>query len=167
LSNLLHFAVNAWLPPRNNFSLSCFVYLDTAILVKLFVPEPDSDYFGKLTDGQALSSSALAYTELFSALLQKERAGGINADQRRLAWRTFQWNVDEETILMLPLSQAVLKKANHILESCHPQVPLRSLDALHLASCDQLQDWPLCTSDRRMRAAAVFLRYPLVEVPGT
>ena len=58
------------------------MYLDSCILVKLFVREPDSDFFGKLTDGKNLSSSILAYTEVFAALLAKERNGGITADQR-------------------------------------------------------------------------------------
>jgi predicted nucleic acid-binding protein len=33
-------------------------------------------------------------------------------------------------------------------------VPLRTLDALHIAACDLSQDFPLCTTDARMRAAA-------------
>ena len=30
------------------------MYLDTSILVKLFVRELDSEFYGKLTDGQTL-----------------------------------------------------------------------------------------------------------------
>jgi len=45
-------------------------------------------------------------------------------------------------------------------------VPLRSLDALHLATADQLQDWPLVTSDQRLREAALHLGYPLNDLPG-
>jgi predicted nucleic acid-binding protein len=138
------------------------MYLDTAVLVKLFVPEPDSAYFGKAVDGQVISSSWLAYTEFWSALLGKERAGAITPEQRQWAWHRFARHVEEEEILLLPLTPAVFKKANHILERCHPEVPLRSLDALHLASCDQLQDWPLCTTDKRMRAAAEVLSFQLL-----
>ena len=141
------------------------MYLDTAILVKLFVREPDSDFFGRLTDGELLSSSVLSYTEFWSALLGKERAAAITREQRRRAWLAFQRNVDEELIVLAPMSPAIFKKANHFLESCHPQVPLRSLDALHLAACDQMQDWPLCTTDKRMRAAAELLRFSLTEMP--
>jgi predicted nucleic acid-binding protein len=142
------------------------MYLDSAVLVKLFVREPDSEFFGKMTDGEAISSSVLASTEVWSALLAKERAVGITPEQRRQAWSAFQRNVDNELIELLALNPAVLKRANRILEQCHPHVPLRSLDALHLASCDQLQDWPLCTTDKRMRAAADLLRFPLSPVPS-
>ena len=142
------------------------MYLDTAIMVKLFVREPDSDFFGRLTDGELLSSSVLSYTEFWSALLGKERAAAITREQRRRAWLAFQRNVDEELIVLAPMSPAIFKKANHFLESCHPQVALRTLDALHLACCDQMQDWPLCTTDKRMRAAAEMLRFQLTDMPG-
>ena len=142
------------------------MYLDTAILVKLFTAEPDSEFFGKLTDGQIISSSILAHTEVCSALLGKERSGFISVEQRRRAWAAFERNVREESIWLAPMSEAVFKRAGRILEQCHPQVPLRSLDALHLATCDQLQDWPLCTTDKRMRAAAELLRFPLTDVPA-
>jgi predicted nucleic acid-binding protein len=142
------------------------MYLDTAILVKLFVPEPDSEFYGRLTDGQLVSSGMLAYTELWSALLGKERNGAITAEQRRRAWAAFERQVQEETIWLAPLAEAVYRRANRILEQCHPQVPLRSLDALHLASADQLQDWPLCTNDKRMRDAATVLNFPLTPMPA-
>ena len=142
------------------------MYLDTAILVKLFVAERDSEFFGRLVDGQAVSSSAIAYTEFWSALFGKERAGAITGEQRRRAWVAFHRNVEEETIGLVPVSEATLKKANHILEQCHPSVALRSLDALHLAACDQMQDWPLCTTDARMRQAADMLRFTLTPVPS-
>lgn len=141
------------------------MYLDTAIMVKLFVPEPDSEFFGRLTDGQIISSSMLAYTEVWSALLGKERGGAITAEQRRRAWTAFERNLAQETIWLSPINEAVFKRANRFLELCHPQVPLRLLDALHLAACDQMQDWPLCTTDCRMRDAASLLQFPLAPVP--
>jgi len=142
------------------------MYLDSCILVKLFVREPDSDFFGKLTDGETLSSSILAFTEVFAALLTKERNGAITADQRQRPWRSFERSVEEEMILLAPFSPAIFKKANYLLEGCQPTIALRSLDALHLAACDHLQDWPLAAIDQRMRAAGALLRFPLTELPA-
>ena len=55
----------------------------------------------------------------------------------------------------------VIKKANHMMEQCHPQAPLGALDAIHAAACDLTQDFPLCTTDRRMRDAANRLGIPV------
>ncbi|MEO7298694.1 MAG: type II toxin-antitoxin system VapC family toxin [Verrucomicrobiota bacterium] len=140
------------------------MYLDTAILVKLFARESDSNFFGKLTDGENISSSVLAVTEVYSALLRKVRNGEMTVTERRGAWASFETAVDEGTIELAPFNEAIFRKANRIMEQCSLKVALRSLDALHLATCDQLQDWPLCTTDVRMRQAAELLRFPLTEL---
>lgn len=141
------------------------MYLDTAIIVKLFVPEPDSEFFAHLINGRQVSTSYIAYTEVWSAFLAKERTRAISAEQRRRAWAAFEENVEQETIRLAPLGEATFRKANWIMQRCNPPVALRSLDALHLAACDQLQDWPLCTNDARMRRAAQILGYSLAPLP--
>lgn len=137
------------------------MYLDTAILVKLLVNEPDTAFFEQALTGTFLSSSQLARTEVWSALLAKERHQLISAGQRASAWRVFNERVQEKQIVLHPLNGVVLKKANHILEQCHPAVPLRTLDAIHAAACDLSQDFPLCTTDRRVRDAARILQIPV------
>jgi predicted nucleic acid-binding protein len=55
------------------------VYLDTAVLVKLLVREPDSDFYARTVEGQIVWSSQIVLTECFSALLRKERERQIGA----------------------------------------------------------------------------------------
>jgi len=141
------------------------MYLDTCIIVKLFVRDPESEFYGKITDGQPACSSVLSYTEVWSALLQRERGGTLTPEQRRRAWEAFDRNVTADLIELIPMGPAIFKRANRFLETCHPNVPLRSLDALHLATADQAQDWPLATHDKRMHAAAVLLGFPVTPWP--
>lgn len=142
------------------------MYLDTSVIVKLFVRDPESEFYGKLTDGQIICSSVLAYTETWSAMLARERAGALTLEQRQRAWEAFDRNVLEDIIELAPMSPAIFKRANRIMEACHPIVPLRSLDALHLASADQMHDWPLVTHDKRMRDAAIRLGFPVSPWPS-
>jgi predicted nucleic acid-binding protein len=137
------------------------MFLDTAIIVKLLVTEADSGYFQEALDGEALSASELSLTETWSTLLAKERKGLITARQRAAAWRVFRERVESEEILLHPLTSTTLRKANQILERCHPAVALRTLDAIHTAACDLAQDFPLCTTDKRMRDAAGVLGIPI------
>jgi uncharacterized protein with PIN domain len=92
------------------------MYLDTCILVKLLVVEPDSEFFIRSLEGQSLVTSELARTELFSALLARERAGKISAADRRRAWHEFEERVKSNEIKIEPLNSIVLRKATHSLE---------------------------------------------------
>jgi predicted nucleic acid-binding protein len=55
----------------------------------------------------------------------------------------------------------VLRKATQCLEYCHPSVPLRTLDAIHLATADLCQDFPLVTTDVRLANAARTMHIPV------
>ena len=137
------------------------MYLDTSIMIKLLVRETDSAFYNEQLAGQPLSSSELMWTEVLSALQHKERKQQIAPADRDRAWRLFGRWVQEKQIVLHPLDGTVLKKAAHVLGLCHPAVPLRTLDAIHTAACDLSQDFPLCTTDRRMRDAAEVLGIPV------
>ena len=141
------------------------MYLDSCILVKLLVREPDSGFYARLVEGHPVSSSMLAFTEVWSALLARERAGHIRIPLRSEAWRRFEQQTLEGVVELSPVSDAVVRRSQWILGRVHPRVPLRSLDALHLATADQLQDWPLVTGDQRLREAALHLGYPISDLP--
>ena len=142
------------------------MYLDSCILVKLLIREPDSEFYGQWVDGHPVSSSLLAYTEVWSSLLARERAQLIGTRLRLEAWQRFEDQMQTQMIDLSPVSEAIVRRAHWILDRVHPKVPLRSLDALHLATADQLQDWPLVTSDQRLREAALHLGYPLSDLPS-
>ena len=135
------------------------MYLDSCIVVKLLVVEPDSEFFVRSLEGQPLVTSELAWTEVFSALLARERAGKISSADRRLAWHEFEERVKAKEIKIEPLGSIVLRKAIHSLDQCHPKVPLRTLDAIHLATADLCQNFPLATTDGRLREAATLMGY--------
>jgi predicted nucleic acid-binding protein len=144
------------------------MYLDSCILVKLLVVEPDSDFFVRALAGQPLVTSELAQTEVFSALLGRERAGKFSATDRQRAWRELEARIETGEIRIEPLHSIVLRKARQSLQQCHPEVPLRTLDAIHLATADLCQDFPLVTTDARLRDAATLLGmkvFPPPEIP--
>lgn len=129
------------------------MYLDTAILVKLLVREPDSEWFDTALRGQHFETSELALAEVRSALLAKERAGHLSARERVRAVEKFTAMTDEDLVRLLPLNRMVLERASAIQQACHPRIPLRTLDALHVATCDIHRCGTLSTTDARMRAA--------------
>ena len=137
------------------------MYLDSCIIAKLLVVEPDSEFFVGSLEGQPLVTSELAQTEVFSALLARERAGKISVADRHRAWREFEARINAKEIRVEKMNSLVLNKARHLLERCHPQVPLRTLDAIHLATADLCHDFPLVTTDGRLREAATLMGFSI------
>jgi len=137
------------------------MYLDTSIVVKLYTREPDSAECEKIVSGHRMLSSELLYTELWSALLAKERNGVLSPDDRQRIWQLFELHLLDEFVELVNLDGQVLREAAEMIARVHPQVPLRTLDAIHLATFAGLDAGPLFTADRRMIEAARLLAFPL------
>ncbi|MBA4149434.1 MAG: type II toxin-antitoxin system VapC family toxin [Verrucomicrobia bacterium] len=129
------------------------MYLDSAIIVKLLIREPESNWFNDHLAGHPFETSELALTEVRSALLTKERGGHISKRERIAAGEKFAAMVEEDVIRLLPLNRRVLERASAMQLACHPRIPLRTLDALHIATADLHQCQTLSTTDARMRFA--------------
>ncbi len=129
------------------------MYLDSAIIVKLLVREDDSAWFENHLSGHRFETSELALTEVCGALLFKERKGEAAPQERIRAMDKFFSMIKNEVIVLLPLNRPALDRARAIQLACHPHIPVRTLDALHVATCDLHRSDTMSATDRRMRAA--------------
>jgi predicted nucleic acid-binding protein len=129
------------------------MYLDSAIIVKLLVREPDSDWFNRHLVGETFATSELALAEVRSALLAKERAGHIFSRERVMGGERLLAMIEDHELRLLPLNREVIERASAMQVACHPRIPLRTLDALHVATCDLHHCRSLSTTDGRMRSA--------------
>lgn len=139
------------------------MYLDTSVLIKLYVNEPDSVACDGVARGHTLVSSELAYGEVLSALLANERAKRLTPAERLLAWSRFHEDRENGKLYLVPLNGLVVQEAAELMEEVHPHVPLRTLDAIHLATFLSIDAGPLFTRDKRMLEAARRLNLPLAE----
>jgi len=87
----------------------------------------------------------------------------IRATQRVALWADFERQIREESVFLAVLDGAIARKAKDVMLEVHPHVPLRTLDAIHLATYLSVITGPLFTKDKRMRDAARLLEIPLVE----
>ncbi len=139
------------------------MYLDSSVLVKRYIQEPDSEHVDEVIVGVSLVSSDLAFGEVWAALLAKERAKMISVDVREKAWQAFLADVEEGVLRLIPLDGVMIREANEMMLRVHPQVPLRTLDAIHLATFGAVITGPIFTKDKRMLAAAKLLGFATVE----
>lgn len=141
------------------------MYLDTCVLVKLVSPEPDSEPWHDLVLGQPIVTSELAVAEVRSALLAKERMGRIAPRSRDESWRLFQAKLRDQEFVLLPLDRRIVERAGSVIEQCHLQVPLRTLDALHVATAELHGGEAMASSDQRVCEACELLGLPLAPRP--
>jgi len=139
------------------------MYLDTSVLVKLYVREPDSSAVERTVSGERILCSELVHAEFWSALLAKERAGVLSADMRQRVWQLFEIHLLDDQIELIEVDGLVVRDAAEMMAGVFPRVPLRTLDALHLATYAAIDAGPLFTKDQRMIDAARLLGLPLAE----
>ena len=139
------------------------MYIDTCVAVKLYTREPDSEACQRIASGQRLVSSELLYTELWSALLAKERNKVITPALRQRVWQLFEQHLLDDVIELVALDGHVVREAAEVMARVHPHVPLRTLDAIHLATYLGIEAGSLFTKDKRMIEAARRLELPLAD----
>jgi predicted nucleic acid-binding protein len=123
-------------------------YLDSSAIVKLAVEEPETGALRDYLRGRApLVSSVLARTEVGRSLL---RLGPDFAARGEDILRRFD---------LVRVGDRTLRLAARL-----PSAELRSLDAIHLATADQLGEdlGAVVTYDERMAAAARQMGYVVV-----
>lgn len=139
------------------------MYLDTSVVVKLYTREADSAACEKIVEGHKLVSSEVLYAELWSALLAKERSGALTSEQRLRVWELFEVHLLDDTVELMRLDAVVVRDAAEIMAMVHPTLPLRTLDAIHLATFAGIEGGPLFSRDKRMVSAARMLGLATVE----
>ena len=142
------------------------MYLDTCIIAKLYLPEPESEAIQSLVTGVTdLTSSNLAVTELGSVLSRKNREGQIQSSVRDQIWDLFKGHIEENYWSFISVSDELCRYSDEIIKKCQDVVSIRTLDAIHLATCLQYKIFPLLTTDKNMLKAAQFLEIPLRSIP--
>lgn len=138
--------------------MTTYYFLESSALVKLFVLEKGSELLIQLMeqiDDSCKLVSSLASLEVRSAIRRRQRAGDIplaDADQALASLAAESLRMVEQ-----PINPAVIETTRLMLD-CYP---LRTLDALHLATClvarDTLRATDICfvSSDRALLDAAL------------
>lgn len=128
-------------------------YIDTSALLKWYVHEPASDEVAAWIQTQpVLAFSRLGWLELRCALNRRVRTGSLPHTTAAEALQKFGADVEAGAFTLLPLSDEQALAADELLARL--RLPLRTLDALHLAVAVSQRVANLATADRMLAAAA-------------
>ena len=133
-------------------------YIESSALLAALL-EQDADALRELrVDGQRVTS-ALTFTEAARALVRARVAGRLTPAQERQALRGLQ--TFERRCTVVSVTDAVLMRAGRPF----PIEPVRTLDAIHLATAELLGETPqlmtVVTRDDRVRENATALGYAM------
>jgi len=127
------------------------VYLDASALVKLFVPEPESDDLNQALAGLTdVIVSDLALTEMASALGRRTREQRLTREEAQRLYR--EVSKLHGASRRAELTPPIHRRAERLMLSL--AMPLRALDALHLATALDAEAATVVTFDPRLRDAA-------------
>jgi predicted nucleic acid-binding protein len=97
--------------------------------------------------------SLLTKAEMKSVLARRLREGHIDAETQGKVIATFEGDIAMGYLVLLPHTVGSFLVAESLLGS-HPDIPLRTLDALHLGVMRSSGVNTLATADRTMASAA-------------
>jgi predicted nucleic acid-binding protein len=134
------------------------IYIDTSALAKRYLREAGSDEFDRFLGSMAsVSISRLTVVELRCLLGRRRRNREIDAGVERRAAAAFEDDIAQGFIEVHPLEDRHAIAARDLLLRL-AAVPLRTLDALHVAIAAAIGAGAVATADNTFAAAAATLR---------
>ncbi len=137
--------------------------MDASALVKIYLPEPESQRVDKLLRGRTdLMISDLAVTEIVSAVARRRREGTVPPGLAQRIQRAIISDIESTVFQRLDFWPHVFREAERILLSVE-SVPLRAADALHLAAALSGDAKSVVTFDARLSEAAKIIGLSVVR----
>jgi predicted nucleic acid-binding protein len=129
-------------------------YFDTSALAKWYVNESRSENVEEyLRSVYPVYISLLTKIEMKSLAARRTREGHIDLLTQSKVIATFEGDIAGGHLVLLPDTDESFLIAESLLGS-HPEIPLRTLDAMHLGIMQAAGIMTLATADRVMAQAA-------------
>ena len=130
------------------------VFLDTSVMLKLYIVEAESDAIRSIIEsGADVAVSSISYVEAHSALARRSRDGSIGRQDISRVIGAFE--ADWFQFWKVHVDDSILRRAGKLCL----KYPLRSIDAVQLAAAllgPEIHEEPFVflTSDKRIETVA-------------
>ena len=126
------------------------IYFDTSALAKWYINEAHSDDIEKyLQKHGPVAISDLTIVEMRCLLARRRRDKSITAQIETEAFATFQEDIRRRFLTCHPLPEGLAAGTINLI-ALLPDVPIRTLDAMHLMIAKEISATELVTADRTM-----------------
>jgi predicted nucleic acid-binding protein len=131
-------------------------YWDTSALGKLYLPEADSPAFAqKAAHATVIITAKLALHEMRRAAFRKESDGLIAANTAEVVLSQVDRDIGAGQIRVMEMDIQTEAEFNAIIARCYrhaPPIPIRTFDAIHLATARVAGATEVVAADRRLLA---------------
>lgn len=136
------------------------IYADTSALVKRYLEEPFSSEVDALLENHTLLISRLSIVELRCALARRRRNREIDALRENRVNAELAADVQAGGLRVGEIDAAHFTAAYHLIGRL-AELPLRTLDVLHLAAAEQADAAGFATADKAQADAAAALGFTI------
>ncbi len=142
------------------------IYFDTSALAKWYLPEEQSDEVEKyIQEHGPVAISELTVVEIRDLLARHRREGNIDPGTEIKVFATFEEDIRQKFLICHPLSDGLARGAVNLL-SVLSDLPLRMIDAMHLAIAKEIQTDIFATADSVMAAGAEAMGFSVLRFDG-
>ncbi|HRE17629.1 MAG TPA: type II toxin-antitoxin system VapC family toxin [Rhodocyclaceae bacterium] len=130
------------------------VYVDTSALLKRYLNEALSDEFDAFfAERTPCAISRLSFVEVRCAVARRRRNQQIAAETEVQTLEQLRIDIQDGAIVVHPVADNQFAQAYHLIDQLQ-DIPLRTLDALHLSIAKHTAARGFATADRNQAAAA-------------
>jgi predicted nucleic acid-binding protein len=143
--------------------MSEIIYFDTSALAKWYLNEARSDDVEKyIQEHGPVQISELTVVEIRCLLARRRRERNIDTKMEAQVFAAFQEDIRQNFLICHPLTKNLAGGAVNLL-SVLTDVPLRTLDALHLMIAKEIQADVLATADKIMAMGGKAMGFSVVR----
>jgi predicted nucleic acid-binding protein len=133
------------------------VYLDTSYIAKFYLNEPESGQVRELVrKADSIHSSLWALAEFHALLHRHLREGALSLGAVNDLALRFSEHVEDGLWRLRPVTEALLRRTSALMISAPRDLFIRTADAVHLTTAQEIGEREVWTNDRHMLAAAAY-----------
>lgn len=133
------------------------MYFDTSYIAKFYLNEPESAKVRRLvTKAGFLCSSQWAWAEFHGVLHRHLREGKLTPRQIGDVAARFSQHTQDGLWKFVPVTETLLRRTSARMVAAPPDLFVRTADAVHLTTAQEINEPEVWTSDRHMLTAAPY-----------
>ena len=131
------------------------MYLDTSYIAKFYFNEPESQRVRELVRrADAIYTSLWALAEFHAVLHRRLREESLTPDDAHDLASRFSEHIEQGLWNIIPVNEALLRRTSARMVSAPRDLFIRTADAVHLETANEIGERDVWTNDRHMLAAA-------------